>query len=304
MKISPQCFPCLVNQAIQAAQRAGASQLDGMLRQCFSYLSEADFQHQTSPELAGGLFAIVKRVLNCPDPYLSLRRQYNQLFLRCEPALEGRVLSHNDPFQLAVRYAICANLVDFGPIRNDSLAGLEQDLPGWFRAHEADAFSIDDTAALRRQAQAARRLLYLADNCGELCMDKLLIRQLRRLNPSLQVTYGVRGLPVLNDTIEADAYEVGMNDVAAVLGNGSGAAGTELHLVSPAFRRAFDQADVIIAKGQGNYESLSGHPHPGLFFLLVPKCDSIAQSLGVPHHTLVCRQGQPEGVCTYDKASV
>ncbi len=290
MKISPQCFPCLVNQVVQAARRAGAVELDELLHQCFSYLSTADFQRQTSPELVGELFAIVKRVLNCPDPYLSLRRQYNQLFLRCEPALESRILSHDDPFHLAVVYAICANLVDFGPIHNGSLAGMEQDLPGWFRGHENDAFSIDHSDRLRQAASRAHTLLYLADNCGELCVDKLLIRRLRGLSPSLQVIYGVRGQPVLNDTIEADAYEVGMNDVAAVLSNGSAAAGTELHLVSPAFRRAFDQADVIIAKGQGNYESLSDCSHPGLFFLLVPKCDSIAQSIGVPHHTLVCRQ--------------
>lgn len=205
--------------------------------------------------------------------------------------MRQRIIQSADPFRQAVRYAILANLVDLGPIRNDSLDAIQADLPGWYAAHQDDPASIDQIEPLRQDVLAARTILCLGDNCGELCMDKLLMEQIARLNPSASLYYGVRGLPVINDSIRADALEVGMDRVAQVVDNGSPAAGTCLHLASGDFLRLYHQADVVLCKGQGNYESLSEDSHPGRYFLLVPKCRCVADDLGVAQRTIVCKKG-------------
>lgn len=290
MKIAPQCYPCIVDQMVKIAALSGEKQIPALMQKAFALLGQAQ-AGCSAPELIGRLACLAREQTGCHDPYAAIRRGYNQLFLRFEDALRQRIAQSADPFRQAVRYAILANLVDLGPIRNDSLNDIQADLPGWYAAHEDDPASIDHIHRLRQDVLSASTILCLGDNCGELCMDKLLMEQIARLNPSARLYYGVRGLPVINDSIRADALEVGMDGIAQVVDNGSPAAGTCLHLASEAFLSLYHQADVVLCKGQGNYESLSDDTHPGRYFLLVPKCRCVAEDLGVNQHTLVCRKG-------------
>lgn len=289
MKIAPQCYACIVDQMVKIAALSGETDMPALMQKAFAAMAQAP-AGCSAPELIGRLACVARQETGCHDPYLSIRRGYNQLFLRFEEALRRRITRAADPFRQAVRYAILANLVDLGPIRNDSLNEIQADLPGWYAAHEDDPASIDHIHQLRQDVLCAKTILCLGDNCGELCMDKLLMEQIARLNPSARLYYGVRGQPVINDSIRSDALEAGMDSVAQVVDNGSPAAGTCLHLAGEDFLRLYRQADVVLCKGQGNYESLSEDTHPGRYFLLVPKCRCVAEDLGVPHHTLVCKK--------------
>jgi uncharacterized protein with ATP-grasp and redox domains len=200
-----------------------------------------------------------------------VKDQYNQFALQLYPELRERVGVSSDPFEAAVRLAIAGNIIDFGV--NSTV---EQDT-----VHEAILRSLTeplDTAAvqrLRRAVEQAREILYLGDNTGEIVLDRLLIEQM----PREKVTYAVRGGPILNDALMEDAQFAGLTDLVEVIDNGADAPGTILEACSETFRRRFAQADLIIAKGQGNFESLSD-TDPRIFFLLRPKCVVLARHVG------------------------
>jgi uncharacterized protein with ATP-grasp and redox domains len=152
-------------------------------------------------------------------------------------------------------------------------------------------FARLDTDRLMADLAGAKTLLYLGDNCGEICFDKLLIRRVREVFPALKVYYGVRGEPVVNDATLEDARLVGMEEAAQVIDNGDGSLGTVLSRVSPAFRSVWDSADVVIAKGQGNYESLCEESKT-MYFLMTVKCAVIARMTGLKQGSLVCMRSR------------
>jgi uncharacterized protein with ATP-grasp and redox domains len=143
----------------------------------------------------------------------------------------------------------------------------------------------DAAAALRRAVAGADRILYLCDNAGEIVFDRLLIEVL----PSEKITAVVRGTPVINDATLEDARATGLTEVVRVMDNGSDAPGTLLETCSPAFRDCFAAADLIIAKGQGNFETLSETRGKRIFFLLKVKCPLIARDIGEPTGRLVVK---------------
>ena len=138
---------------------------------------------------------------------------------------------------------------------------------------------------------AAARVLYLADNAGEIACDRLLIE---RLGPA-RITLAVKGSPVLNDATRVDAEAVGLAAIVEVVDNGSDAPGTILADCSEAFRRRFAEADLILAKGQGNYETLS-NAAADIFFILKAKCPVIARDLGCRVGSLILRRHRPAGL--------
>ena len=152
---------------------------------------------------------------------------------------------------------------------------------------------VDDSQDLKEKIIGSKSLLYLGDNCGEICMDKLLLEQIHKLNPDLQIWFGVRGKPVVNDSIEEDAYLVGIDQYAQILSNGDRSLGTVLNRVSKEFMEVYKQADIIIAKGQANYECLS-EERKEIFFLLMTKCNLIANDIGVPEKKMICMKKRGE----------
>jgi uncharacterized protein with ATP-grasp and redox domains len=170
----------------------------------------------------------------------------------------------------AVRLAIAGNVIDLG-----ADGGMTEDEARRELESAAARPLCGDLDRLEREVSTAERILFLADNAGEIVFDRLLIEQL----PPDRVTAAVRGRPVINDATLEDAWKAGLHEVALVIDNGSDAPGTVLEECSPAFRRCFEQADVIIAKGQGNYETLSDRPEK-IHFLFRVKCPVIASRTG------------------------
>ena len=162
----------------------------------------------------------------------------------------------------------------------------------WFKQVDHLSLTINHTKKLIHELQHSNILLYIGDNCGEICLDKLLIQKIKSLNPSLNIYFAVRGKPVINDSIEQDAYLVGIDQYAQIISNGDGSLGTVLERTSKAFQEIYDSADLILSKGQANYESLSDARDKNIYFLLMTKCSVIAENIGVPEKSLICLNNQ------------
>ncbi|MDR1771679.1 MAG: ARMT1-like domain-containing protein [Hungatella sp.] len=286
MRLHDKCLPCVVNQVIKVANITGINTKEELLREVFTYLSKMSFD-ETTPEIIGEIFDMIKRYTNNPDPYKETRNYYNNLFMELLPEFERKIEQAENPFMLAIRYAIVGNIIDFNPIHNTLL----EDIYDCFEKMEQLELAINDSHALMKDISNAGTLLYLGDNCGEICMDKILLKKIKELNPNVKLLFGVRGKPVVNDSISEDAYSIGIDEYAEVVDNGDGSLGTVLNRTSPVFKDVYNKADVVIAKGQANYECLS-EENKNIYFLLMTKCDVIAKDIGVEEKKMICMKNK------------
>ncbi|SET96218.1 hypothetical protein SAMN05443270_2296 [Lacrimispora sphenoides] len=286
MRLQDKCLPCVVNQVIKVANITGINTKEELLREVFTYLSKMNFD-ETTPEIIGEIFEMIKRHTNNPDPYKETRNYYNTLFMELLPEFESKIEQAENSFMSAIRYAIVGNIIDFNPIHNTLL----EDIYDCFEKMEQLELAIDDSHALMKDISNAGTLLYLGDNCGEICMDKIFLKKIKELNPNVKLLFGVRGKPVVNDSISEDAYSVGIDEYAEVIDNGDGSLGTVLNRTSPAFKEVYKKADVVIAKGQANYECLS-EENKNIYFLLMTKCDVIAKDIGVEEKKMICMKNK------------
>ena len=227
----------------------------------------------------GENYRLIKEHTGCVDPYRETKQYYNQFFLEQMDTFEGKIHT----FEEAVKYAIVANIIDFNPVHSN----VEQDIKKYFANVDNLELAINDVDRLINDIKSATSILYLGDNCGEICFDKILIKRIKEINAQCQIYFGVRGEAVVNDNTKEDAYFVGMNEVATVISNGDYALGTILSRTSEEFQKVYREADLIIAKGQANYESLS-EENKNIYFLLMTKCKVIADDIGVKEKSLVC----------------
>lgn len=286
MKMHDKCLPCVINQVIKVANITGVENKEELLKEVFAYLSKMDFEI-TTPEIIGEIFGMVKKYTNNPDPYKETRNYYNNLFLKLIPEFEKKIEQAGNSFELAVQYAIVGNIIDFNPIHNTLL----EDIFDCFEKMDKLEFAIDDSKILIEDILNSKELLYLGDNCGEICMDKILLKKIKELNPGVKIFFGVRGKPVVNDSIAEDAYFVEIDEYAEVIDNGDGSLGTVLTRTSHKFKEIYKNADVVIAKGQANYECLS-EEKKNIYFLLMTKCDVIANDIGVPEKKMICMKNK------------
>ncbi len=285
MRLDMNCIPCNINQAIRIADLLDLAPdtREAMMRELLAHLGGSDYG-LSNPEIFGGTWEIITRHAGNPDPYRDTMSLYNRDLLALLPAVDTLINNAADPFLTALKAAIAGNLVDFAVHHRFT----SDDLLRKIEAIEHTPFGIDHSERLRTCLATARSLTYLGDNCGEIALDKLFIRRLTAWHPELSVRFIVRGQAVLNDVTMTDAAEVGMAEVATVLPSGDRTPGTVISRVSPEVRQAFDTADVVIAKGQGNFESLFDNGRPGVFHLFMVKCEPIARLLGMRTHAIMC----------------
>jgi len=279
-----ECIPCFARQALDAVVEAVAdpARREALLRRLLRDIADGDWSG-TPPALAQRLQRSIRRELGVPDPYRAIKDRMNRMALDLVPALRARIAAHPDPREAAVRVAIGGNLLDVGA--KTQIAA--EDLPAHLETIWHQPLR-GDLEGLFREADRAHSILYLADNAGEIVFDKLLIEQL----PAEKITLFVRGRPVLNDATAADAEFAGLPGLVPVLGNGSDAPGTILNDCSAEFRGGFARADLIIAKGQGNYETLS-EVDKNVYFLFTVKCPLVASRIGEPVGSLVAKSTRP-----------
>ncbi|MCK4412282.1 MAG: DUF89 family protein [Candidatus Eisenbacteria sp.] len=273
------CISCFVRQALDASRMVttDAAVHERVVRETLRLAVEMRFD-RSPPWMAQQIHRLLREATGNPDPYREAKRRSNELALRLYPRLEEQVRAADDSFTTALGLAIAGNVIDFGcrsRIDDDDVQDAIADALN-------TSLEPNAVADLRRAVGEASDILYLADNAGEIVFDRLLIGEL----PRERVTLVVRGSPVINDATREDAQIAGLDALVPVIDNGSDAPGTILGTCSPAFRDRFAQSDLVIAKGQGNYETLSGQDAP-IVFLFKAKCPVIAQDVGCAVGALV-----------------
>ena len=279
MKTYLDCFPCFLRQALEAARMAGADEERQrlILDRTMALLQDASLESKP-PEIGDGVHRIVRQLTGDDDPYAAVKAESTREALRLYPRLKALVAEDGDRLERAIRIAIAGNVIDFATGADfDIKEGLERILN--------QPFAINDIAAFRKALSEARSVLYLGDNAGETVFDRVLIEAL-----DVPVIYAVKGGPIINDATVDDALAAGLDEVAEVVSTGSDAPGTILSRCSAEFRALYERAELVIAKGQANYETLSGEGGR-LFFLLKVKCPVIARDIGAPVGSIVLKQG-------------
>jgi hypothetical protein len=280
MKLQPECIVCLFGQALRAAQLATSDERQHQqalqqLAGTVSTLSEDAIQ----VEVAGQIQAIIAQTTGDRDPYRDIKRHYNDLAVQLYPQLQKRLEDAEDPLLSAIRVAIAGNIVDFGVGNPFDLEHSVED------SFDRD-FAIFDYEIFQTRLASAQNILYLGDNTGEIVFDRLLIQRL--LQRGKRVTLAVRGGAAINDATLEDVRYVGLDELVDVITTGTALPGVVLDRASGEFKSHFNTADLIIAKGQGNFEGLSDADAP-IAFLLKAKCGPIARTLGIEPGSLVFR---------------
>lgn len=281
MKAFFDCIPCLIRQSLDSVRFQTCDEVvhERLLREILRLASEMDLR-QSPPVMAQRIHRRIREFTGQSDPYREVKDRFNRLGLELYPTFKDFVDGSDNPIETAVRLVIAGNVIDFGA--NGQLRKAQ--------VHEAVRQALSgpldgDVKGLSRAVSRAKSILYLTDNAGEIVFDRLLIEHL----PRAKVTAVVRGCPVLNDATTVDAEVAGLTELIEVIHTGSDAPGTVLDDCSQAFRQRFDEAQLIIAKGQGNYESLS-EVDKDIYFLLKAKCPVIARDIGCQVDAMVLRR--------------
>jgi len=266
------CIPCFVRQTLDSVRLITDDEQihERVMREVLRLASKMDLR-QSPPAMAQKIHRLIRKLTGVQDPYLQTKDRFNKLALKMYPELRKKVEASADPFETAIRLAIAGNIIDMGVKTGLAESQVEETITQSL----TDPLDIKALKGFRKATTQAKDILYLGDNAGEIVFDRLLIEQL----PCEKITFVVKAGPIINDATMEDAEIVGLTDIVSVIDNGSDAPGTILEDCSEMFRRRFKDADLVIAKGQGNYETLSD-VDKDIFFILRAKCPVIARHLG------------------------
>lgn len=271
MRSSLDCIPCFMRQALEAGRRISDDEqlLGDALRRISQQVAEFDLS-LSPPEMGQKIHRILRQQVGCADPYRQIKQDSNQMALSLAPKVNQLLAQADDPFELALRFAIAGNILDFALLS----VWDEQRIMQSFDKATKQPIDTTMVSLLKQRLAQAKTVLILADNAGETVFDGLFIQQ---LPPHLHITYAVKGSPVINDAVEVDAIAAGIDKLATVIDNGTDAPGTLLQQCSASFKQLYAEADVVIAKGQANFETLNTAQRE-VFFLTQIKCAVIANA--------------------------
>ena len=225
-------------------------------------------ENSTPPEIGAVIHQNATRMTGIEDPYRQTKIENIKEALKLYPEMKKIVSDAEDPLLAAVKIAIAGNIIDFG-------TGHDFDILEDIKRISVQDLSVNHFKEFKKEMDSAETVLYIGDNAGETVFDKVLIEQI-----NAKVIYSVRSRPILNDATEKEAVESGLGRVSEIIDSGSTAPGTLLSMCTDEFLDIFKKADVVISKGQGNYESLSGVQRP-VYFMLMAKCEIVARDLNV-----------------------
>ena len=277
MKTYLECIPCFMQQAYRTARIATSD--EKKIKEVLNVVGEmikSIPMENTPPETGNIIYQKISEITEVHDPYKEIKKANIKEALSLYPELKLLINKSEDRLLTAIRIAIAGNVIDLGVNKNFNIVDdlkkiLKQD------------FAIFDYEDFKNQLNRAESVLYLGDNAGESVFDKLLIEELGK-----PVTYAVRDIPVINDCVIEDAVASGLDKVATLISSGSTAPATILSLCNEDFIEKFKNADLIISKGQGNYEGLS-QINRSVFFMLKAKCPVIANNLNVKENDIILK---------------
>lgn len=273
MKASAPCIPCILKKSKQLYEELDPTDEDKELH--LQQIRERVLQapdHSSAPSLSKIMLDLLKFHVDLDGYYAKIKKESNEFMLQWIPYLQRKISQAADPLRSALSYALIGNFIDFG-----AMTHVDEDLLASF-IESKEPLSLDhvEYAAFQKDLKKATHLVYLLDNAGEIVFDKVLMETLKTLYPELEITAVVRGAAVYNDATMEDAHFVGIDSVVEVLENGSDEPGTELSRISSEILDRLQNSDLILAKGQGNFESLHGSGLP-VYYGFLCKCDLFTQ---------------------------
>jgi uncharacterized protein with ATP-grasp and redox domains len=269
VRIHPECYPCFLRQTYNTLKLLTQDEevQEKLLKEIMGKLAQYKGE-DPPPKVSLIVYGTIAQRLGVTDPYREKKLECNRMALELYPRLKEMVRRAPDPLFMAVKVAIVGNIIDFGVGRTFKLETGE--------ALEKLDLVVSHYARFRQDLERARRILYIGDNAGEVVFDRVLIEEMGEK----EVIFAVRSVPIINDATLEDAKEAGIDQAARVIESGSWVPGTLLGESTPEFKDLFFNADMVISKGQGNFETLDDAPR-AIYFLLRAKCDVVAQLLGV-----------------------
>ena len=277
MKINETCEACLLGKHLN---KYPSDTSEDKVRE---YQSEIEKfvqknKDKSAPEIAAELDRIYFKFFGIKEDFSEDKRYFNDLMLSLENEILRTVEDADDRLLRAVQYAMVGNFIDFGAMKNVDANKLRGFLDGAHK-YEVDMGALE---SLRKEILTSKRLVYFADNCGEIVADKILMKIIKDVNPDIYITAIVRGEPVFNDATMDDANQVGLDSVAdEVFGNGSDIPGNVFERVSKRTLDAIENADLLISKGQGNYETLSDSGF-NIYYIFMCKCSRFVDKFEKP----------------------
>jgi len=280
MKTYLECISCFFKQALEAGRMAGAD--DETQKKILDEVAKAipDIKlSSTPPEMGKTIHDVVKKMTGQEDPYKKLKEKANEQTLKIYPELRKKIESAENKLLMAVELAIAGNIIDYGTKNSlDVEKELTKILQREQSVIEDEKESIFDFKSFKEAVNNAESILYIGDNVGETVFDCILTEQIKKIDTAKEIIYAVREKPIINDALKEDAIKAGIDNFAEIISSGSEVPGTIIPLCSKPFIDIFKKADLVISKGQGNYETLSDEKRP-IFFLFMAKCPVIARDV-------------------------
>ncbi len=283
MKMTPTCVNCIFSQALRVCQTLHVDEatskkvLDRVACMVPTWRME-----ETPPQVAAGVYPAIGKIVGKEDIYRDYKAEATRRAKKLLPAVEAAIEKSPDRFVAALKAAVAGNVIDLAATQ---IFDLEDEVKKVFHT----PFAIDDSEALRERLLQARFVLVIGDNAGEHIFDKRMMQELKTLFPQIQLGYVVRGRPIINDVTMQEAQAAGIDEIAQIIDSGVDTPGLDLARASEDFLRRYEAADVILAKGMGNYESLDDASTRPTWFLLKVKCDVVAASLGKEVGDIICK---------------
>ena len=274
------CIPCIMKQAYNTASRATNDEkiIREILNRTAEYVKKINFD-STPADTSNYVYKITREISGNNDPFKKDKDKYNSICLSMLPELKEMIHNSDDKLKTAIRIAIFGNLIDLG-------IGLHFDLEKDLEKVMNQKFKADDFHLIKKILESGKKnILYLGDNAGEIVFDSLVVQILKEKH---EVIFVVKSGPIINDATMEDAELAGIKKMVTVIETGSDGIGVKWKSISDEFRKAYEKADIIISKGQGNFETMSGK-NGTIFFLLRAKCDSVARELGVSFGDIVIK---------------
>ena len=277
IRLNPGCISCLIKSRLEDFPEDTPREKQILyMQRVLKEISEAP-KSVSAPVIVRTINEIQKDMFGYNKDFTHVKAYFNELMLGKVPAIQQKLEESADSLKLAIQYAMTGNYIDFGAMEKVD----ENELQRFLDDSHNNFVNATEYGALKNDISIAKEIVYLTDNCGEIVMDKVLVQEIQQVNPDANITVIVRGMPVLNDATMEDAVQVGLTEMVNVIGNGSEIAGTSLEEISQETKDKMAQADVILAKGQGNFETLQ-MCGLNIYYIFMCKCEMFAKRFQVP----------------------
>ncbi len=280
MIFTSDCMSCLIGRLYKNIRHySGAQKKKEFFKEILDCVSSSP-TGVNAPVVFAELSRIQEKYFGPIYDYAAEKEKYNTLMLNIEDSLGEKIKQSSDPLLYALKLSRAGNYIDFGALREVDDSALLSLLEG---CADTD-IPKDEYESFKTDLKTACRLTLLCDNCGEIVCDKLLLQTIKGLYPQIELIAAVRNIPALNDVTEEDALLVKLNETAQIVKNGTDVAGTPLDLISTELRNLLNTSDVIISKGQANFETLFGCGL-NIYYIFLLKCDLFSEIFGLEKFT-------------------